>query len=64
MSTNLSADSEINMRLIELSRIVSSLMETADTPGDVNIMRDEMLHTVAESAEAARERILRSPSAN
>ncbi len=64
MNMNLSKDSEINLRLIDLSRIVSSLLETAETPGDVNIMRDEMLHAVAESAEAARERIMRSASPN
>lgn len=64
MNMNLSKDSEINLRLIDLSRTVSSLLETAETPGDINIMRDEMLHTVAESAEAARERIMRSASPN
>lgn len=46
MNMNLSKDSEINLRLIDLSRIVSSLLETA------------------ESAEAARERIMRSASPN
>lgn len=30
----------------------------------IAFLRDEMLHTVAESAEAARQRIMRSPSSN
>ena len=61
---HISTDSEINVRLIDLSRIVSSMLETAETPSDIAFLRDEMLHTVAESAEAARQRIMRSPSSN
>lgn len=49
---------------IKISRIVSSMLETAETPSDIAFLRDEMLHTVAESAEAARQRIMRSPSSN
>ena len=64
MNMNISTDSEINVRLIDPSRIVSSMLETAETPSDIAFLRDEMLHTVAESAEAARQRIMRSPSSN
>lgn len=64
MNMNISTDSEINVRLIDLSRIVSSMLETAETPSDIAFLRDEMPHTVAESAEAARQRIMRSPSSN
>lgn len=32
MNMNISTDSEINVRLIDLSRIVSSMLETAETP--------------------------------
>ena len=48
MNMNISTDSEINVRLIDLSRIVSSMLETAETPSDIAFLRDEMLHTVAE----------------
>ena len=49
MNMNISTDSEINVRLIDLSRIVSSMLETAETPSDIAFLRDEMLHTVAKA---------------
>lgn len=61
---NASTDNEINARLIDLSRTVSSMLDTATTPNDVTVMRDKMLHAVAESADAARARIAQQPSVN
>ena len=42
MNMNISTDSEINVRLIDLSRIVSSMLETAETPSDIAFLRDEL----------------------
>ena len=39
MNMNISTDSEINVRLIDLSRIVSSMLETAETPSDIAVSR-------------------------
>lgn len=40
------------------------MLDTATTPNDVTVMRDKMLHAVAESADAARARIAQQPSVN
>lgn len=61
---NTSADNELNARLIDLSRAVSSMLDTAKTPDDIAALRTEMLRAVSESSEAARERIRRSSSEN
>ena len=61
---NASTENEANSRLIELSHTISSLLETATTSSDITEMRDDVLRTVAESAEAARERIAQPSSEN
>lgn len=58
------ANNEMNERLIDLSRAVSSMLESATTPGDIPAIRDEMLRAVSESADDARKRIIQPSSTN
>lgn len=55
-------DNELNRRIIELSKAVSSLFEKASSTGDVPALRDEALRAIADQSEAARNKLSRSSS--
>lgn len=56
------ADRELNKRLIEISKALSTLVCGASTADDVVYIRDEALRSVAEQSEIARLRLSRSAS--
>lgn len=59
---NTPADRELNKRLIDISKALSSLICGASTSDDVVYIRDEALHAVAEQSEMARLRLSRAAS--
>lgn len=56
------ADRELNQRLIEISKALSSLVCGASTADDVVYIRDEALRSVAEQSEIARLKLSRTAS--
>ncbi len=59
---NTPADRELNKRLIDISKALSSLLCGASTNEDASYIRDEALRTVAEQSEVARLRLSRVAS--
>ena len=52
-----SSDHELNLRLIELSQAISSLLDTADSESDIPSLRDEALRAVNEQSDIARRKL-------
>lgn len=59
---NTPADRELNKRLIDISKALSTLICGASTDDDATYIRDEALRAVAEQSEIARLRLSRSAS--
>ena len=50
-------DQELNRRIIELSRTISCLFDSASTPNDIATLRKEALNAVNEQSDAARRKL-------
>ena len=50
-------DQELNRRIIELSRAISCLFDSAPTSGDVAALRKEALYAVSEQSDIARRKL-------
>lgn len=50
-------DQELNRRIIELSRAISCLFDTASTPDDVATLREEASCAVTEQSDIARRKL-------
>lgn len=59
---NTPADRELNKRIIDISKAISTLVCGASSAEDAAYLRDEALRTVSEQAEIARLRLARSSS--
>ena len=59
-SMSISADQELNSRLIELSKAISALFESAAPEKNVPAVRDEALRAIAEQSEIVRSKLSRS----
>lgn len=59
---NTPADRELNKRLIDISKALTTLLCGASTVDDSAYIRDEALRTVAEQSELARLKLSRAAS--
>ncbi|HIY83687.1 hypothetical protein [Rubneribacter sp.] len=55
------SDPELNLHLIELSKTIAALFDSARSPQDVPSLRDDALRAVSEQSDEARKRIARQP---